>query len=199
MIGRLTKHQKRFLGSKKKLDYRKIIKEIKGGNQQSFQKLYKRHAPLFKGIAYRYVGSSDACNDVLQETFVKIYKNLDSYSFKGSFEGWMKRILINCCLEYIHKNNKVIFEPENVLANQSVTDWEFPVSSMSTQEIVALINKLPDGYRMVFNMNVIEGYSHKEIGERLGISASASRSQLTKAKKKLKDLLKTIQVYSAAR
>lgn len=181
------------------MDHKQIIEEIKAGDQTSFRKLYQSYAPLFKGIAYRYVGCPDICNDVVQDTFVKIYNNLASYSFKGSFEGWMKRILINCCLEYVNKRKKIIFEPESVLHDKSVSDWELPISRMSAQEIVELINKLPDGYRMVFNMNVLEGYSHKEIGEQLGISESASRSQLTKAKQRLRDLLKTLQIYSAAR
>ncbi len=183
----------------KKLDHNQLIQEIKDGNQQSFRSLYNRYAPLFKGIAYRYVGCADVSNDMIQETFVKIYKNLHTFSFKGSFEGWMKRILVNCCLEYVSKQKKIIFEPDSVLADQSVSNWELPVSEMSAQEIVDLINQLPDGYRMVFNLNVLEGYSHKEIGEHLGISESASRSQLTKAKQKLRDLLKTIRIYSAAR
>ncbi len=111
----------------------------------------------------------------------------------------MKRILINCCLEYINKRKKIIFEPDSVLADKSVSNWELPIDEMSAQEIVELIHKLPDGYRMVFNLSVLEGYSHKEIGEQLGISESASRSQLTKAKQKLRELLKTIHIYSAAR
>ncbi len=184
---------------KKKLDYKKIIAEIKGGNQGSFRLLYNRFAPLFKGIAYRYVGSADESNDVIQEAFVKIYKNLNSYSFKGSFEGWMKRIVVNCCLEYMAKRKKIKFESEALLVNTSSSSWDLPISEMSVQEIVELINKLPDGYRTVFNLSVIEGYTHKEIGEQLGISESASRSQLTKAKGKLKELLKSIHIYSAAK
>jgi len=181
------------------LKHKKLIKQIKKGNQESFKLLYNSYAPLFKGIAYRYTGCAEESNDVIQEAFVKIYKNIGSYSFKGSFEGWMKRILINCCLEYVNKRKKVIFEPESVLEDQSVPDWELPITEMSTAEIVELINKLPDGYRMIFNLNVIEGYSHKEIGEELGITESASRSQLTKAKHKLRQLLETINIYSAAR
>lgn len=179
------------------MDYEKIIADIKSGNQQSFRVLYNRFAPLFKGIAYRYVGNANESNDVIQEAFIKIYKNLNSYSFKGSFEGWMKRILINCCLEYIAKNKKVKFEPDGLLLNESDSSWELPIAEMSAQEIIELINELPDGYRMVFNLSVMEGYSHKEIGEQLGISESASRSQLTKAKAKLKESLKRIDIYSA--
>lgn len=181
------------------MDHEKIIQEIKDGNQDSFRLLYNRFAPLFKGIAYRYVGNADESNDVIQEAFVKIHKNLDSYSFNGSFEGWMKRILVNCCLEYITKYKKIKFESDTLLLDKSCANWELPASEMGVKEIVELINKLPDGYRTVFNLNVIEGFSHKEIGERLGISESCSRSQLTKAKGKLKELLKSIQIYSAAK
>lgn len=109
----------------------------------------------------------------------------------------MKRILINCCLEYVNKRKKLIFEPESVARDQDSTEFELPVSRMSTEEIVNLINQLPDGLRIVFNMKVLEGYSHKEIGEHLGIAESASRSQLTKAKQKLKELLKTLRIYRA--
>ncbi len=181
------------------MDYVKIIAEIKSGNQESFRVLYNRFAPLFKGIAYRYVGSADESNDVIQEAFIKIYKNLNSYSFKGSFEGWMKRIVVNCSLEYITKRKKITFEPEALLLDKSCSSWELPVSEMSVQEIVELINKLPTGYRTIFNLSVVEGYTHKEISKQLGISEGASRSQLTKAKGKLKELLKGIQIYSAVK
>lgn len=179
------------------MDFVNLISKIKGGDKDSFKVLYNRYAPLFKGVAYRYTGSADDSNDVVQEAFVKIYKNLNKYSFEGNFEGWMKRIVVNCSLDHIAKHKKIQFETEEALEDHRYMSWDLPVSEMSVEEIVALIDQLPQGYRTVFNLSVFEGFSHKEIGKQLGISESASRSQLTKAKVKLKTLLEGIHIFSA--
>ncbi|MGB1103888.1 MAG: RNA polymerase sigma factor [Crocinitomicaceae bacterium] len=179
------------------MNYDEFIPKIKEGNKLAFKELYEATAPLFKGIAYRYLHDEAKAEDVLQETYIKIYKSIASYTGEGNFEGWMKRILVNNCLNYIKKEKKFAFDSLNGTPDQPDRPWDSVIEHLSFEEIVGLIENLPTGYKAVFNMAVFEGYSHKEIGEALGITASASRSQLTKAKASLKEELKKINIYSS--
>ncbi|MFT5821292.1 MAG: RNA polymerase sigma factor (sigma-70 family) [Crocinitomix sp.] len=179
------------------MDFIKIISEIRDGNAKSFKLLYDAYSSKFKGIAYRYTNDSSVANDMVQESFIKIYKNINSYKGDGNFEGWMKRILINNCLNNIKKEKKYTFEISDVLLDRPSSEWDEAIDALSFDEILVLVNKLPIGYKTVFNLSVFEGYAHKEIGELLGISESASRSQLTKAKSKLKEELKNINIFSS--
>ena len=179
------------------MDFIKIITEIREGNAKSFKALYNAYAPKFKGIAYRYTNDADVANDMVQESFIKIYNNINSYKGDGNFEGWMKRILVNGCLNYIKKEKKYTFELGESLNQEASSSWDEAIDILSFDEIIAVINKLPVGYKTVFNLSVFDGYSHKEIGELIGITESASRSQLTKAKAKLKDELKKINIFSS--
>lgn len=179
------------------MDFIKIISEIREGNSKSFKVLYNAFAPNFKGIAYRYTNDSSVANDMVQESFIKIYKNINSFKGDGNFEGWMKRILVNSCLNYIKKEKKYIFELDDALIERPSSTWDEAIDVLSFEEIIVLINKLPTGYKTVFNLSVFDGYSHKEIGELIGITESASRSQLTKAKGKLKEELKNINIFSS--
>ncbi|MCC7453669.1 MAG: RNA polymerase sigma factor [Crocinitomix sp.] len=177
-----------------KIDH--LIPLIQKGDRKAFKELYEAYAPIFKGMAFRYTGDLDQCNDLIQETFIKIFKNINTYTGEGNFEGWMKRILINNCLNYLQKEKKYILESTDTVLEQTSTNWNEAISSMTFDEILAILDKLPLGYKTVFNLSVLDNYSHQEIGEMLGISESASRSQLTKAKKKLKEELEKINVFS---
>ncbi len=179
------------------MDFIQIISEIREGNERSFKLLYEAFAPKFKGIAYRYTSDSNIANDMVQESFIKIYKNINSYKGDGNFEGWMKRILVNNCLNYIKKEKKYVFEIGDALVERPSSNWDEAIDVLSFDEIVLLIDKLPLGYKTVFNLSVFEGYAHKEIGKLLGISESASRSQLTKAKSKLKVELNKLNIFSS--
>ena len=189
---------KTLLRAKKKLKQTDLIASIQSGDKRAFKALFDQYAELFKGIAYRYVGNLDEANDIVQEAFIKIFKNINSYTGKGNFEGWMKRILINCSLDYIKKIKRVVFESDEVLAKEASLTWDQAITTMSFNEILKLIDRLPKGYKTVFNLYVFEGYSHKEIGEMIGITESASRSQLTKAKVKLKEELKKVNIISSS-
>lgn len=179
------------------MNYNELIPKIKAGETLAFKKLYEAYAPLFKGIAYRYLHDEQKAEDILQETFIKIYKSITSYTGDGNFEGWMKRILVNNCLNYIKKEKKYSFDALSGAVDQPDRPWDSVIEHLSFEEIVSLIGNLPEGNKAVFNMAVFEGYSHKEIGEVLGITPSASRSQLTKAKASLKEELKKINIYSS--
>ena len=175
-----------------------MLELLRKGDRRAFKDLFDQYAPIFKGIAFRYMKSSHSSNDIVQEAFVKIYLNISKYSGEGNFEGWMKRIVVNCCLDSIGRNKRYQFSDEEIITDHSFTDWEVPLAEMGLKEIISIIDKLPLGLRTVFNLSVFDGFSHKEIGEQLGISPSASRSQLTKAKMKLKQELKKLNILSAS-
>ena len=128
------------------------------------------------------------------ESFYRIFNKIDQYNGKGSFEGWMKRIVINECLMYLRKNNNMKMHVELEKAH-GVSESANILSNISFNEIVELLQQLPAGYRTIFNLYVIEGYKHREIAEELGISINTSKSQLILAKKRLKALYKKKHNY----
>ena len=162
-----------------------LIKGIKRGNSKCQTLFYNQHAPVLYGIALRYTESETEAKEVLQEAFIKVFENIEQYSGTGIVRAWMSRIVVNQALKLYHRKKKHDFlaiddeKNQMELIDESVTD-----SDMLTHEILLqFINELSDGYRMVFNLCEIEGYSHEEIAKTLNCSASTSRSQLFKAKK----------------
>ena len=156
--------------------------------------LYKHFAPKMFGICIRYAKNKAEAEDILQEGFIKVYTRLKDYRKEGSFEGWIRRTIINTAINFYRKGLKSKNEID-------ITDVEIvnegqisAIDKLSTQELLNVIKELPDGYRIVFNLNVIEGYTHKEIGKMLDISENTSKSQLSRAKQVLqKKLLKIIK------
>lgn len=139
----------------------------------------------------RYAKNPPEAEDLTQEAFLKIFQKIDQYGFQGSFEGWMKRIVINTCLNGIrgkNMNHQPLHNDDGETMIEPIDDTSI-LDDLAAEDIFKCIEKLPDGYRMVFNLVVIDGYSHKEVADELGIAESASRSQLTKAKQKLQALL----------
>lgn len=137
----------------------------------------------------RYTKNREEAEDVMQEAFIKIFKNISGFKFMGSFEGWIRRIMVHTSIEHIRrkKQTTVFDDIENVVHHpESETDAG---SKMSEKELLRMLTLLPDGYRTVFNLYVIEGYSHKEIASLLNINEGTSKSQLSKAKDHLKILL----------
>ena len=148
----------------------------------------KYHASLM-GICMRYSKSKSEAEDVLLMGFTRILKKIKTYSGKGSFEGWMKRIVVNIAIDNYRHNNKYYFH-ESI--EETHVDLEFAnyiPDNLAVEEILKTIQNLPNGYRIVFNLFAIEGYSHKEIAEKLGITESTSKTQFLKARKKLQLLL----------
>ena len=134
-----------------------------------------------------------SANDALQESFINIFKYINSYSGSGSFEGWMKRIAVNCTITFQKKNFKVHFEPD--VLHDSSQHCEVPdvYSSLGKEDILGLLSELPKALYMVFNMHVVEGYSHKEISEMLTISEGTSRASLSRARAKLIQIIEERQ------
>lgn len=166
----------------------KLIEQCLRGKKRSQRMLYDKFAHVLYAICFRYSKNEDDAKDLLQETFVKVFSNLSKYKAEGSFEGWVKRIAVNTAIRHYQKSSKKLDKYDIELSKESRTEPTV-LASISAREITQLISHLPDGYRIVFNMYAIEGYSHKEIGVELGISASSSRSQLTRARRILADLL----------
>ena len=126
---------------------------------------------------------------MLQDGFIKVFKHIGTFKFEGSFEGWVRRIMVNTAIEHIRKQKQVhVFDDvENIIESP---ESEFNITGkLNEKELLKMVHLLPDGYRTVFNMYAIEGYSHKEIAEALGIAEGTSKSQLSKAKEFLKTLL----------
>lgn len=142
-------------------------------------------------VCLRYARSSSDATDLLQEGFLKVYAKLDQFQFQGSFEGWIRRIMVNTCLRAYQRQRFDMEHSGYEFMPDAPVDPD-AVSNLSEAELLELISRLPEGYRMVFNLVAIEGYSHAEAAELLGIQESTSRSQLTKARRWLVDQLEQL-------
>ncbi len=157
------------------------------------QEIFRRYAGKMLAVCMRYARHQMEAEDVLQDAFIKVFDHIQQFQFKGSFEGWIRRIVVNTALKNFDRKSfsyeQIGLEPHH---DQRVEPTVY--DHLLEEELLALIAKLPEGYRLVFNLYAIEGYSHAEIGEMLGIQESTSRSQLVKARKMLQimvtDLLK---------
>ncbi|TAG98782.1 MAG: RNA polymerase sigma factor [Sphingobacteriales bacterium] len=151
--------------------------------------LYKTYSPKMYGVCLRYAGNPDDAQDILQEGFVKVFKNLTRFRGDGSFEGWIRRIFVNTAIE--HYRRKVNMYP--VTENQENTiedkDWT-AFDRLALKDLLEIIQELSPGYRTVFNLYVVEGYTHKDIADILGISEGTSKSQLARAKAILQNVIK---------
>jgi RNA polymerase sigma factor (sigma-70 family) len=162
-----------------------LMEGCKAGNRKMQELLYKQTAAKMLAVCMRYAKDRMEAEDSLQMGYVKIFQKLDAYRGDGSFEGWMRRVMVNTAIESYRKNIKSLhIVPIEDAHEQPATGFDF--SRLGMQDLMRLVQNLADGYRMVFNMYVIEGYSHKEISDMLGISEGASKSQLSRARAILK-------------
>ena len=160
------------------------------GDKAAQKRLYDKLAPKMFAVCLRYMGDRETAADILQDGFVTLFSKIESYSGEGSFEGWARKIFVNTALMSLRKND-VLKQSEDIEVAWGVSSPDASaVQNVSYQELLKLIAKLPTGFRTVFNMYVVEGYSHKEIGEALGISENTSRSQLMRARTMLQGWLK---------
>ena len=165
-----------------------IRKSLQNDNASQFA-LYKSLLPKIMGVCRRYLRHKEEAEDCAQEVFIKIFKNLQKYTGEGPFEAWTRRITVNEALIFIRKNSKISFNEDIDDHSEIISSNVNVLSEINHEELLSLLNKLPEGKRLVFNMYVIEGYSHKEIGEALNISENTSRSQFFKARDTLAGLL----------
>lgn len=145
------------------------------------EELYNRFSPKMYAVCLRYSNNTDDAQDLLQEGFIKIYRNLDRFRAEGSFEGWIRRVFVNTSIEHYRRKVNLVSTSEREEAMIEDSSWN-ALDKLAEKDIIELVQKLSPGYRAVFNMYVIEGYSHKEIGNLLKISEGTSKSQLARAK-----------------
>jgi RNA polymerase sigma factor (sigma-70 family) len=166
-----------------------LIEGCMKGDRKMQRELYQRFAPKMYGVCLRYAGNAGEAEDILQEGFIKVFNKIASFRSEGSFEGWIRRIFVNTAIEHFRK--KTYLQPITEYEEATVEGKYLSVlDSMAEKDIIQLVQQLSPGYRTVFNMYVVEGYTHKQIAEALGISEGTSKSQLSRAKLILQDLVK---------
>ena len=166
-----------------------LINGCKEGNRRMQEEMYRRFSPRMYAVCLRYASNAEEAEDILQEGFIKIFKKLDSFRGEGSFEGWVRRVFVNTAIEQFRRKRylqPVTEREENTIEGKSLS----ALDGLAEKDILALIKELSPGYRTVFNMYVVEGYTHKEIAEMLGISEGTSKSQLSRAKVILQEMVK---------
>lgn len=164
------------------MDERQLVKECLKGKPESQRQLYELFAESMLGVCYRYTKSMRDAEDVLQEGFVKVFMHLKQYKEEGELGAWIRRIMVNTALNYMKRHRR--YRSEMVFTEQPLHPIleENPAIKMQAKELAELIRQLPPGYQAIFNLHAVEGYSHVEIGEMLGISDGTSRSQYARAR-----------------
>lgn len=165
-----------------------LIEACKRGEEKALKALYDKHSGIMYAICLRYMGNEDDAKDALQEGFIKVYRNISKYAFSGSFEGWLKRIFVNTSIEQIRKRKRHSDVDDVKTQFEMAKSWQ--VNQMDAEKIMQLVQQLPSGYRTVFNMYCVDGFSHKEIAAQMGYTESTSKTQLFKARKLLQQWLK---------
>jgi len=171
-----------------------IIDRCKKGEREAQFRLYKLYYKPMYNVCFRLLGNAAEAEDAMQDAFLKMFKKMDTYKGEVSFGAWLKKIVINHSLDTL-KKRKAVFEEINERKHDS-EDYKMETAEINVETIKKAINNLPDGYRVVLSLYLIEGYDHDEISEILGISNSASRTQYMRAKNKLKEILKNKEIFS---
>jgi RNA polymerase sigma factor (sigma-70 family) len=164
------------------MDHHQLVKDCLKGEAAAQKRLYEHFASTMLGICYRYTKSMNDAEDVLQEGFMLVFRNLHQFNFSGELGGWIRRIMVNTAINYLKKNGRYQTEllfTDSMLHPVSADD---PEVLLSTKELATLIRQLPPGYQAIFNLHAVEGYSHVEIGKIMGINEGTSRSQYARAR-----------------
>lgn len=172
---------------------REIIKGCAGHDRRAQQLLYDKYSRFLLGICMRYAADKAEAEDILQDSFLKIFFNIKDFSGIGSFAGWLRKVAVNTAITHYHKNLKHRYHidiEEYVSSETGISSFE--EDFFTSDELVKVLNELPAGYRMVFNLYAVEGYKHKEIAELLGIDTNTSKSQYSRAKAVLRDKLEKL-------
>jgi RNA polymerase sigma factor (sigma-70 family) len=175
-----------------------MIEACKQGSRTAQRQLYEKYASRMYALCLRYVRADIEAEDVLMRGFMKVYTNIQRFEGKGSFEGWIRRIVVNEALEYLRKNKTLFLQTEIEAAHYQI-DYGSLDNSLNAEDLQALIRQLPPGYQTVFNLYAIEGYSHKEIAEMLEISEGTSKSQLSRARSLLQQYLAETEIKPNAK
>jgi RNA polymerase sigma-70 factor (ECF subfamily) len=170
----------------------KVIELAVENNRHAQHEIYTKFSPKMLSVCRQYIKDIHQAEDIMITAFMKVFTNLKNFEHKGSFEGWIRRIMVNECISFIRVQKKVKFIEDENYFEESFNNIE---SQFSVEDIQFLIDNLPDGYKMVFNLYCIEGYKHQEIATMLGINEGTSKSQLSHARKMLKDQVNKLKNY----
>ncbi|MEN8121457.1 MAG: sigma-70 family RNA polymerase sigma factor [Bacteroidota bacterium] len=172
------------------MEEKELVQACKRKKQAAQKQLYERYYEIMFRTCFRYLGNSHDSEDIVVEGFLKIFEHIKKFEYRnsGSLKNWMKTIMINESLMHLRKNKRILFSDDEYILEQKYHIDE----TLEIQDIHKAIAQMPIGYRTVFNMYVVEGYSHKEIAESLNISEQTSKSQLSRAKKFLQKMIKDL-------
>lgn len=171
-----------------------LVKKCIDGDQKAQRALFEMYAPKMLGVCLRYAKNQEQAEDVLQDGFIKVFKNLSKFSGSGSLEGWVRRIMVNTSLDQIRKDVKFQDNVDFDEVDFKIETNSFIVEGLEAEDLLLLINSMPDGYKTVFNLFAIEGYSHKEIADQLSITENTSKSQYSRARSFLQQKLKELGI-----
>ena len=187
---------------------KEIISQCKSNSEKAREIIFNEYAPILFSICVRYLKDQTRAEDVMQDAFITIFTKIHQYKFKGSFEGWIKRITVNTALMQLRQDKKLLMSdnlenieenPEDIDNSQilNIKDRRSVIENakFSQSEIFEYVTELPTGFRTVFNLYVVEGFKHKEISKKLNISVGTSKSQLLRARKKLENILYKKALY----
>ena len=169
-----------------------LIGALKRGEGRAHKVVYERYSGKMLAVCTRYCANRDDAEEVMLDGFMRVFEKIDQFRKDGSFEGWIRRIMVTESLMFLRKNKQ--WRQEIPLENVTTEpDYEWADTAIHESDLLRIVNQLPDGYRMVFNLYAIEGYAHAEIAEMLGISEGTSKSQLSRARALLQSSLKKME------
>ncbi|MBN2347667.1 MAG: RNA polymerase sigma factor [Bacteroidales bacterium] len=170
--------------------HKEIIELSKAGNSKAQYQLYRLYSKAMYNICYRMMNNKEEAEDMLQDAFTEAFINLKSFRFESSFGAWLKRIVVNKCINSLKKKKAELVFSDTIPDQKTAPENEnFETSELKVKEILNALEKLPHGYRVIFSLYMLEGYDHAEIAEIMGITESTSKSQFSRAKLKIKELL----------
>lgn len=172
-----------------------VIERCKAGDSYAYSELYKLYSRAMFNVCYRITNDQYDAEDVLQEAFVSAFKNLNSYKADATFGAWLKRIVINKSISFIKKRKMVLAETQDEPLIDGDEYNDSTIEYKDVERIKRALEQLPDGYRLVFSLYLIEGYDHAEIADIMGISESTSKSQFNRSKKKIREILQQEVAY----
>lgn len=164
-----------------------LITECVKGNAKAQFALFDKFSKKMMGVCMRYFTNIEEAEDVLQEGFIKVFSKLKDFNNSGSLEGWIRKIIVNTALDHIRKNTKFVNDVQIEAVEYHIGENELGLTNLMAEDLLKLIQSMPEGYKVVFNMFAIEGYTHQEIAETLGVTESTSKSQYLRAKAYLRN------------
>jgi RNA polymerase sigma factor (sigma-70 family) len=175
-------------------DEKRLLKGLLANKPEAQQQLFSMYAGKMMAVCYRYSKNREEAEDILQEGFMRVFRKIETYQGTGSLEGWMRKVFSNVAIRHYQKNSRlyIVSDIDDLYEEPST---EVLAQEFEAEDLLKMVQSLPDGYRMVFNLFALEGYSHEEIAEELGISVGTSKSQLARARKALQRMLEPEEIY----